>query len=259
MRNYSVFIADKDSKNILEIRKSISNFKTLKFLDCASDGCECFEKLLKYKKIDFLILDLILPTIDGYSLLEKIRNTDGIDVSNIICTSYFANEETMRYIGELDVKSFFIKPYDSMQVLKLIEILSTSKTLQSISKAQTNEQKSIEKNIDALLSKLKVPLNLIGHRYLKSSIIEVLNDEELLFGITKLLYPTIAMRHKTTSFRVERSIRSAIKITWNRNNNINIHDIFGVTPSFKKDIPSNSELISLVSEKIKMDFRNSNE
>ncbi|MDD3383238.1 MAG: sporulation initiation factor Spo0A C-terminal domain-containing protein [Bacilli bacterium] len=256
MRKYSVFIADKDLKSIVNLKNQISCFKSLKFLDYANDGDECFQKLINYKKVDFLILDLILPKIDGYLLLEKIKNNKIISIKNIICTSYFSNEEFMKYMKDLNVKFFFIKPYDYNQILKLMEILTSNKSLKIIEKIQSKEQINIEKNVDILLSKLKVPLNLVGHRYLKSSILEVLQNEEMLFRITKLLYPTIASKHKTTSYRVERSIRSAIKITWQRNNCVNIHELFGIIPSFKKEIPSNSELISLISEKIKMDFKN---
>ena len=116
-------------------------------------------------------------------------------------------------------------------------------------------QRNLEKDVTDMIHEIGVPAHIKGYQYLRDAIAESVNDQEMLTSVTKVLYPTIAKKHQTTSSRVERAIRHAIEVAWSRGKMDTINAIFGYTVSNGKGKPTNSEFIALLSDKIRLDYK----
>jgi len=171
----------------------------------------------------------------------------------------FGQEEVMKKAVELGASYFILKPFDLdhladqiRQTKGMPSVFTSSMTLSSGNKKQ-HKVKNLEANITSVIHEIGVPAHIKGYMYLRKAISMVYNDIELLGSITKVLYPKIAMEYNTTSSRVERAIRHAIEVAWNRGNIEAISKIFGYTVSASKTKPTNSEFIAMVADRLRLE------
>lgn len=261
MQKIRVLVADGQDESSEMIVRSLGNDKRFYVQGKVLNGQECMQ-LLRNMEIDVLLIDLLLPMMDGIEVIKRIRK-DQIKVGKIICTSAFMNESMMKQIQRLNIDYFMLKPFDYRQIgekifdlldrefeeVKEEAILDTADELERIKKVR------LESEITSVLHEIGIPAHIKGYMYLRSAILETYVNTDFLGQITKVLYPEIARKYQTTSSRVERAIRHAIEVAWNRGNIDAIDDIFGYTINASKAKPTNSEFIAMIADKLRLEHR----
>ena len=209
-------------------------------------------KLIEGKKNDYdvIILDLIMPNKDGVYVLSEMKKKN-IDKPVIVSTSY-NSDEMIRRVSEFGVQYFLLKPYELCDLeSRILESCSISNMEnKNINLYRNNLQISVTK----ILHDLGVPSHIKGYQYIREGIILLYDNPDIIGGITKELYPEIASRFDTTVSRVERAIRHAIEVSWNRGDWDLMEEIFGHSVDIDKAKPTNSEFIVTVADKLRLDY-----
>lgn len=216
------------------------------------EGIEIIEN--KSNLYDVIILDLIMPNKDGIYVLDEMKKR-GINKPVIISTSY--NSDTMiRRVSEYGVQYFLLKPYELSDLEnRILEAVNREeKENKNINIYHNNLQISVTK----ILHELGVPSHIKGYQYIREGIILLYNNPDMIGGITKELYPEIANKFSTTVSRVERAIRHAIEVSWNRGDWDLMEEIFGHSVDIDKAKPTNSEFIVTVADKLRLEYRKVN-
>ena len=215
----------------------------------AHDGLEGFEMLRDHQdEYDIILLDLIMPKKDGIYVLEQMRE-NGIDKKVIVETSYNASE-VIREVAEFGVSYFILKPFELADLEKKIMDLFKKKDDKSIDFYNSNLQVAISK----MLHNLGIPSHIKGYQFLRDAVCLVFENPEMIGGITKELYPELASKYDTTVSRVERAIRHAVEVSWNRGDLKLMETIFGHSVDIDKAKPTNSEFIVTIADKLRLDF-----
>ena len=259
MNNKTIFIIE-NSQDLLN--KTINAFakKGNQFaIDGTTSGIEALDKLQTYKHIDVLLLDLVISGVDGFQIIKAIKEnpTRYPKVDKIIAQSSLANDITLARLKSYDVYDFLMKPYSIDSLIDIISYQFENK-VESKEHNESFNPHHLEEYVTKLLHDLGIPAHIRGYRYLRTGIISVIEDGEFLGCITKTLYPEIAQKYHTTSSRVERSIRHAIEIAWERGNMDLVDKIFGYTISAIKAKPTNSEFIAMIGDYISIKVKNAN-
>ncbi len=209
------------------------------------DGLEATEIIKnKSSEFDFIILDLIMPKKDGVAVLEDIKKLK-IDKKVIVSTSY-NSPEVIRKISEMGASYYLLKPYNMEELEKRVMDLSKTQDTNNIDFNHSNLQVSITK----ILHELGIPSHIKGYQYIRNAIGIIYEKPDVIGAITKELYPDLADKFDTTVSRVERAIRHAIEVSWNRGNWDLMEDIFGHSVDIDKAKPTNSEFIVTIADKM---------
>lgn len=257
MGKIKVCIAD-DNRELVHIMEDYLNEQhDIEVIGVAYDGRKCIE-LMEECDPDILILDIIMPHKDGLAVLQSLREKKMNNFPNIIMLTAFGQEEVMRKAVEYGATYFILKPFDFDHLIdKIREINGQHKKIDMIEPAKSSrkEKDSIEVYVTGIMHDIGVPAHIKGYLYLREAITMVYNDIELLGSITKILYPEIAKKYNTTASRVERAIRHAIEVAWNRGNIESITELFGYTVNVSKAKPTNSEFIAMVADKLRLEYK----
>ena len=249
MNNIRVLMID-DNINLVEmIKEYFSSHASIKIVLEAYDGDQGYKMIESMQKdYDVIILDLIMPNKDGLYVLEQMK-THGLDKKIIVATSYNASD-VIRKVSEYGVNYFILKPFELSDLEKRILECVNIQSGKTIDFYHNNLQISITK----ILHELGIPSHIKGYQYIREGISLLYNKPEIIGGITKELYPEIALKFDTTVSRVERAIRHAIEVSWNRGNWDLMEDIFGHSVDIDKAKPTNSEFIVTVADKLRLEF-----
>ena len=258
MDKLKIAIAD-DSK---EVQTTLTElFKTEENMEVVAtyqDGLQLLNAL-RTVQVDVLILDIFMPSFDGLKVLEEIRSKSSKYKvpKNVIIMTAFSNDHVMLKSSQLSADYFIVKPINFSHLLQLIyEIRSNKKSAEenrSVTAINLNDQKiDLDSEITHILHEIGVPAHIRGHLYIREAITIVYHDVNVLNGITKVLYPTVATKYKTTASRVERAIRHAIEVAWVRGNIDSITEIFSYTISYHKSKPTNSEFIAMIADRLRL-------
>lgn len=216
----------------------------------AHDGKEAMEILdNNMNDIDMILLDIIMPKKDGVYVLEEL-NKRNINKKIIVETSY-DNDEMIKLVGHLGASYFITKPFELDELKKRILTLQDSKIFNT-SKMIDFASNEIENVITKILHELGIPSHIKGYQYIRDGIMMIYEDPSLIGGITKVLYPTLAKKHNTTSSRVERAMRHAIEVGWIRSDWKITEDLFGQSVDFNRTKPTNSEFLVTIADKIRL-------
>ena len=251
MGKIRVLIVDDNISLVNMIKEYFSDHADVTISLEAHDGVEGITVIdKKQDEYDVILLDLIMPNKDGLSVLEYMKQKH-IDKKVIVLTSY-NTQEIIRKVSELGVSYYILKPFALEELEKrIIEVTSKDKfATTSIDLFHSNLQKSITNT----LHELGVPSHIKGYQYIREGVSLVYKNPELIGGITKELYPEIAKKFSTTVSRVERAIRHAIEVSWNRGNWQLMEEIFGHSVDIDKAKPTNSEFIVTVADKLRLEF-----
>ena len=240
-----------DNKNLVGmVKEYFKNHEIISIDYEAYDGLEGIELIDKEKDhYDAIILDLIMPKKDGLYVLEEMKQR-GINKKVIVATSYNASE-VIREVSEYGVNYFILKPFELPDLEKrILDINKKKEDSKNIDFYYNNLQVSITK----MLHELGIPSHIKGYQYIREGIGIIFERPETIGGITKELYPELASKFDTTVSRVERAIRHAIEVSWNRGNWTLMEEIFGHSVDIDKAKPTNSEFIVTIADKLRLDF-----
>ncbi len=245
-----VLVVDDNKALVAMIKEYFSNNKQIEIAYEANDGIEAYNTIKeKNDNIDVILLDLIMPRKDGIYVLEKMKS-DNINKNVIVVTS-FNEEETIRKVSEYGVKYFILKPFELLDLEnKILETINTTNK-GNIINISANK---LQINITNVLHQLGIPSHIKGYQYIREAISLVYQDCGLIGGITKQLYPEIAKRYETSTSRVERAIRHAIEVSWNRGDWDLMEEIFGHSVDIDRAKPTNSEFIVTIADKLRLDM-----
>jgi two-component system response regulator (stage 0 sporulation protein A) len=225
----------------------------MKVVGIAHNGVAGIE-LIRNEQPDVVLLDLIMPHSDGLSLLEQLYHENYN--TKVLMLTAFGKDEIIKKAQELGASYFLLKPFEFSQLLETIRSICVGKPALTIPKERQlttgGKSQGLEMNITDVLRTLGIPAHLKGYMFLREAIKMVFNDTELLSGITKDIYPGIAKKFHTTMSRVERAIRHAIEVGWNRGSMEHIDYVFGNTVSPLRGKPTNGEFIALIADHLKL-------
>ena len=253
----SVAIAD-DNERMVEILDSIvKSDNEIQIVGKANNGEDVYH-IIKEKEPDVVLLDLIMPKLDGLSVMEKINHDQTIKKHpKFIVISAIGQEGITEDAFNLGAYYYIMKPFDNEMILSRVKSMKHYFE-NGVSQNQSNgcSERGIYENLETdvtdIIHEVGVPAHIKGYQYLRDAIIMVIREPEMLNSITKILYPTIAKRNQTTPSRVERAIRHAIEVAWSRGNMDIINSLFSYTVSTGKGKPTNSEFIALIADKIRL-------
>jgi len=249
MEKIKILMID-DNVNLIEmVNDYFENHPKIEIVGKAYDGEEGL-KIIKEGKLDYdlIILDLIMPKKDGLGVLKELKASN-ISNNIIVATSYNA-PDTIRKVSEFGVNYYILKPFDLTDLEdKIIDTFNISGK-KMINIFNNNLQISISR----VLHELGMPSHIKGYQYVREAISMIYEKPDMVGGITKELYPELASKFDTTVSRVERAIRHAIEVSWNRGDWDLMEDIFGHSVDIDKAKPTNSEFIVTVADKLRLEF-----
>ena len=262
MSGISVAIAD-DNERILELLGDvIGSDKELNLVGKANNGEDAYE-LIRNKQPDVVLLDLIMPKMDGLSVMEQINHDKEIRKHpNFIVITAIGQERITEDEFKKGANYYILKPFNNEMVLNRVksarQLLKNEMGGAKVERQQTEQSPSVnlEARVTDMIHEIGIPAHIKGYHYLRDAIIMAVEDMDVLNAITKILYPTIAKNHKTTASRVERAIRHAIEVAWSRGKLDTLDDLFGYTVSNGKGKPTNSEFVALIADTIRLEYKN---
>lgn len=257
MEKISVILAD-DNREFSELLKEhLLNQEDMEVVGVANHGGQVI-KMLEQQVPDVLILDIIMPHLDGLGVLEQLQEMNIQPFPKIIMLTAFGQENITQRAVELGASYYILKPFD-MEVLthrirQMKGVVSPAPVLKN-NNGIVQRSNNLDANITNVIHEIGVPAHIKGYLYLREAITMVYNEVDLLGAITKTLYPRIADKYNTTPSRVERAIRHAIEVAWSRGNMDSIRNLFGYTINVTKAKPTNSEFIAMVADKLRIEHK----
>ncbi len=239
-----VIIADTNQELCNNIKKLLTDNG---FEVCAtvSDGYELLTAIAKDKP-DVVCLDTALPIIDGLKVIGETEKLGLERLPKFIVITSFANDEIMRSAAKAGASYFIPKPFEEENLIDRLKQCTTHSNIINIQ----NKKNSLERQITDIILDVGIPAHIKGYHYLRAAIKLSVEDGSMLSGVTKILYPTVAKMYNTTSSRVERAIRHAIEVAWDRGNLETLHTMFGYSINTAKGKPTNSEFIAMIADKL---------
>ena len=264
MEKLNVAVADDNEKMVEVLGQIIEEDKDLELVGKAHNGEEIC-KIIREKEPDVVVLDIIMPKMDGLAVMEQfVHNSNLKKIPAFIVVSAVGKERITEDAFSLGADYYVLKPFDNRMLHNRIKHVRSigEKKYREINRQPAKQEESsvalgnLETDVTNIIHEIGVPAHIKGYQYLRDAIILSVNDMEMLNSITKILYPTIAKKHQTTSSRVERAIRHAIEVAWSRGKMDTIDALFGYTVSTGKGKPTNSEFIALIADKIRLEYKN---
>lgn len=249
----TVLIADSAEDFSTALTAALQRGSGFQVVGTAADGEQAI-RMITERKPDILVLDLMLPKKDGIGVLKAISAMERKPVT--LATSAFVTEYVSAAAANLGVRYLMLKPCDLSAVVERLEELRAGESLR-LSTSRRGGKTSIESMVTSIIHEIGVPAHIKGYQYLREAIIIAVNDMDVINAITKVLYPQVAKTFQTTPSRVERAIRHAIEVAWDRGDLDTLQRFFGYTVSNTKGKPTNSEFIALIADKLQLQLKSS--
>lgn len=242
---YTLMLADENKEIISSMQKVFTEDK-FNIISTSFDG-ESLISSLKENTPDILIMDLVLSKLDGFSVLEYIKKENL--QTNVFIYSSLTLDGFINKAVSLGAKYYAIKPID-LNLLKdrVIEVVENGKM--GANKSNNIVSNQMEEKITNIFITVGIPAHIKGYQFLREAIKLAIVNPEIINSITKKLYPTIADKYDTSASKVERAIRHAIEVAWNRGKIENINNLFGIKVYSSNEKPTNGEFIALVADKM---------
>lgn len=224
------------------------------------DGSSIYDMVEK-EHPDILLIDVFISKVDGLEVVEQIRANEKLNDIKIIFLSTVGSPRIISMAFNLGADYYIMKPCNPEIIIKRVtQMTNMNKKKTEIEEIDKKEDgiiniNSIENDVTEIIRDLGIPAHIKGYQYIREGIIMAINDMNMLNYITKLLYPNIAKKYKTTSSSVERAIRHAIEVAWSRGQIEVIEEMFGYTVSAGKGKPTNSEFIALIADKLRIEYK----
>ena len=247
----TVLIADGAEEFCSALSAALQRSDGFQVVGTAGDGEQAI-RMIGERKPDILVLDLMLSKQDGFSVLKSMANMERRPVT--LATSTFLTEYVSSAAAGLGVKYLMLKPCDMSALVERLEEIRGGESPRTTGPRRLDKT-GIESMVTGIIHQIGVPAHIKGYQYLREAIIIAVNDMDVINAITKVLYPQVAKAFQTTPSRVERAIRHAIEVAWDRGDLDTLQRFFGYTVSNTKGKPTNSEFIALIADKLQLQLK----
>ena len=264
-----ILIADDNLDFVSTLITYFDTQSDVEIIATAKDGQEAYNKIIS-EKPQVVLLDVIMPHLDGLGVLEKLISSN-IELPICIMLSAVGQDNVTAQAINLGAQYYILKPFKMDVLMKRIrELIEKPVQAKPVIQLPTKENKAnyVEFNIQSskeeilevkvtnIIHEIGVPAHIKGYQYLRDGIIMVVNNIEVINQITKQLYPDIAVKYHTTPSRVERAIRHAIEVAWDRGDVDVLNSYFGYTIHISRGKPTNSEFIAMIADKLRLQLKN---
>ena len=260
MEHLNVAIAD-DNQRILDMLETVIGMdKELNLVGKAKNGEEMCQ-IIKDKQPDVVLLDLIMPKMDGLTVMEQVSQDKNVSKRPyFIVVTAVGQERITEDAFNKGANYYIMKPFNNEMLLNRIKSVrkmfrNNEKKSEDTKTENAVRGENLENRVTNMLHEIGIPAHIKGYHYLRDAIIMAVEDMDVLNAITKILYPTVAKKYQTTSSRVERAIRHAIEVAWSRGKLDTLDELFGYTVSTGKGKPTNSEFIALIADTIQLEYK----
>ena len=243
-----VLAADPGEDFLTLVADTLSGEEDIELVGKAADGLETLELCARLRP-DVLLIDLVLPKLDGVAVIERLGETGASPA--VLVLSAFYNEKLVSRCADIGVYYFIPKPCDMAELAARIR--QSARPVRALSapvQAPTRQSRQLESIVTDVIHEIGVPAHIKGYQYLREAIILTVNDMDMINAVTKALYPAVAKKFSTTPSRVERAIRHAIEVAWDRGDLETLQKFFGYTVSNIKGKPTNSEFIAMIADSL---------
>ena len=253
----SVLIADDNKEFADSFKEYLRTREDIATVGVAYDGEEAYGMIMETNP-DIVLMDIIMPKRDGLSVMKKLSQSHLAKKPMCIALSITGSERIMNAAADAGAEYFLLKPQSNEAIYDTIKNFSNSSrrtSFEVIAKEEDKKTYDLEALVTEFIHELGVPAHIKGYQYVRTAIMMVVENMELLNYITKQLYPVIAKKYSTTSSRVERAIRHSIEVAWSRGRPETMNQIFGYTIDTGKGKPTNSEFIAMVADRIRLQIK----
>ncbi|GEA15939.1 MAG: two-component system, response regulator, stage 0 sporulation protein [Moorella sp. (in: firmicutes)] len=246
-----VLIAD-DNREFCEVLEEFFNRQQDFVLSgIAHNGHETLQ-LIQEQEPDVVILDIIMPHLDGIGVLERLNDLNYEPRPKIVILTALGQESTTLRSMELGADYYILKPFDLEVLGNRLRQLANGYSLPAPPAQLNRSGRNMDVEVTKIIHQMGVPAHIKGYQYLREAILMVIDDVSLLGAVTKELYPLVARKFMTTPSRVERAIRHAIELAWDRGNVEMMNKFFGYTINVERGKPTNSEFIAMIADKLRI-------
>ncbi len=256
----SVLIADDNQEYASAAENYLKKDSDIEVIGCAYDGAEALE-MIKMCKPDVLLLDIVMPNIDGIGVLERLQHMQ--DSPAVIVITSAAKESIAQQCFALGASYFIAKPVEFEGLIQRIKMFGTASSERGNKTEKEFAANGVSRNlpdmetlVTDIIHEIGIPAHIKGYQYLRYAIMMVVDNLEIINSITKELYPSVAKKYATTPSRVERAIRHAIEVAWDRGDMEVLNSFFGYTIANSKGKPTNSEFIAMIADKLRLQMKN---
>lgn len=264
----TVLVADDNNDFTMTLSSYLEQEEDLEIVGIARDGNEAYNMAIELQP-DILLLDIIMPHLDGLGVLEKIADTEMEKKPLSIILSAVGQDKITQKAIALGAQYYIVKPFDINVLVKRMKELKNYQPAEfknfitreiksqyiDIAPEKKKDQENLEALVTNIIHEVGVPAHIKGYQYLREAIMMVVKDTDVINQITKQLYPEIASKYHTTPSRVERAIRHAIEVAWGRGEQGTVESIFGYTVSANRGKPTNSEFIAMIADKLRLELK----
>ncbi|MFA5562057.1 MAG: sporulation transcription factor Spo0A [Eubacteriales bacterium] len=254
-KSTKILIADENQDVRMQLREHLRE-AGYRFIDEASNGEDALNKISRIHP-DVVILDLWLSKLDGIGIIRQAKCASFAPdhCPAFLLVSMVSNPQVFVEATNAGADLCLLKPFDYLSLLQHIEALAISrKGASSPVKAAPNHP-DIETQVTKIIHQIGVPAHIKGYQYLRTAILLTINDNEIINSVTKVLYPSVAKKYATTTSRVERAIRHAIEVAWDRGDIDTLNSYFGYTIQNNRGKPTNSEFIAMIADNMRLKYR----
>ena len=266
MAELSIAIADDNRQTLNLLGEILEKEDGIHVVGKADNGEDAYNMIVRTNP-DIVLMDVIMPRLDGISVMEKVKNnTQMKNHPSFIMVTAASSQDVTEDAFRLGANYYIMKPFNRDIILDKIHrvcrgrikaagaVHTDVKKVQPYLDKETYIEQNLETDVTQMLHEIGIPAHIKGYHYLRDAILMAVDDMDVLNAITKVLYPTVAKKYQTTSSRVERAIRHAIEVAWSRGKMDTIDELFGYTIHNGKGKPTNSEFIALISDKIRLEY-----
>ena len=263
-KQINVLIADTDTNYVRELTAGLTSDFRINVCEVVTNGYQLIERV-DILKPDVVIMEVILPNIDGIGVLERFkakrREFDNFFMPKIIVLSSLDSKGISQECMNLGASYYLSKPMGTESIIRAIRRLCDNsydnKIYLGIGKRyEICENPDVETMVTEIIHEIGIPAHIKGYQYLRHAIMLVIDNLDIINSITKTLYPTVAEDFHTTASRVERAIRHAIEVAWDRGDIDVLNSIFGYTIATSKGKPTNSEFIAMIADRLRLQIKN---
>lgn len=242
-KKITVILADANEEFRLSLQQAMEAAGEFSVLGSAGDGMEALH-LARERRAELLVTDLMLPSLDGFGLIDRLREMK--DAPRVMIVSALYREKVVAQAMEKGVAFFVPKPCEVPSLLDRMR--------QAVEEGGAVEDEfcALEREVTAAIHEVGVPAHIKGYQYVREAIVIAVQDMDVINAVTKVLYPEVARRFATTPSRVERAVRHAIEVAWDRGDLETLQNYFGYTVSNTKGKPTNSEFIAMIADRIRL-------